>query len=98
LKAQIAAGAQIRAAYKTQTGKEDMPEEEDQKRIQAEERENNRDMSIQEIRAMVRDMMEEASSPVVLERDQAGRVAAVTKGRRKRSVQRGPDGGIAGIQ
>jgi hypothetical protein len=25
-------------------------------------------------------------------------VAAVTKGKRKRTIQRGPDGGIAGIQ
>jgi hypothetical protein len=97
-KAQISAGAQIRSSYKKQTGKDEMPEEEDQKRVQAEERENNRDMSIQEIRAMVRDMVEEASSPVVLERDRTGRVAAVTKGKRKRTIQRGPDGGIAGIQ
>jgi hypothetical protein len=98
LKAQIAAGAQIRSAYKTQTGKEDMPEEEDEKRRVQEERENNRDMSLQEIRAMVGEMIEDARSPATLVRDGAGRVAAVQKGKRTRRVIRGPDGRAQGVE
>jgi hypothetical protein len=98
LKAQIAAGAQIRSAYKTQTGKEDMPEEEDEKRRVQEERENSRDMSLQEIRAMVGEMIEDARSPATLVRDGAGRVAAVQKGRRTRRVIRGPDGRAQGVE
>jgi hypothetical protein len=98
LKAQIAAGAQIRSAYKTQTGKEDMPEEEDEKRRAQEERENSRDMSLQEIRAMVGEMIEDARSPATLVRDGAGRVAAVQKGKRTRRVIRGPDGRAQGVE
>jgi hypothetical protein len=98
LKAQIAAGAQIRSAYKTQTGKEDMPEEEDEKRRAQEERENSRDMSLQEIRAMVGEMIEDARSPATLVRDGAGRVAAVQNGKRTRRVIRGPDGRAQGVE
>jgi hypothetical protein len=98
MKAQIAAGAQVRAAYKKQTGKEDMPEEEDQKKRMQEERESNRDMSIAEIRAMVGEMIEDARSPATLVRDGAGRVAAVQKGKRTRRVLRGPDGRVQGVE
>ena len=97
MKAQIAAGAQVKAAYKKQTGSED-PEGDELKKKQAEERENNRDMALSEVVSAIREMMEEAASPVIFERDKTGKVAAITKGKRKRMVARGPDGGIAGVQ
>lgn len=97
IKAQIAAGAQVQSAFKKQTG-EDNPEAVVAKKKQVEERENNRDVSIQEIREMVREMVEDSAAPSTLVRDGAGRVAAVQKGKRTRRVIRGPDGRAQGVE
>jgi hypothetical protein len=50
------------------------------------------------VQGQVQELAEEAAAPIAYGRDEQGRVSSVTKGKRTRTVKRGPDGKVAGVQ
>lgn len=96
LKAQIAGSAQVKAAYKTQTG--DDKDEVDTAQQQRDQFAQSHASMTAQLMEMVQRMAEDAQQPAVLHRGPDGRVAAVQRGNRMMQVQRGSDGRATGIQ